>query len=79
MPLEYTFLPAPGDTLSCPKCGAGGGQNGMVRVRGIMTDREYNGRRCNKCGHKWTVGDSLELPFFAPDTPATPAKGETRP
>ena len=53
----------------------------MVRVRGIMTDLVYRDRRCNKCGHKWTVGDSLELPFntpaSAPDTSATPVKAET--
>ncbi len=76
MTYDYTRMPAPGDTLSCPKCRAIGGPGGMIRVRGVMTDREYNDRRCNKCGHKWIVGDSLELPFEPPDMPATPTKEE---
>ena len=74
---DYACRPAPGDTTPCPECGAAGGPGGEVRVRSVMTDREYNDKRCNKCGHKWTIGDSLELPFKAQNTPVTPAKAET--
>ena len=72
VPYDYTYMPVPGDTISCPACKAVGGQNGDIRIRGIMTDRQYNDRRCNKCGHKWTTGDSLELPFKPINMPIVP-------
>lgn len=50
----------------------------MIRAGGIMTDKQYNDRRCNKCGHLWTVGDTLELPFRAPgNKPVRTTKGES--
>lgn len=73
MAQDYKQIPAPGDTISCPKCGAIGGAGGEIRVRGVMTDKQYQDRRCNSCGHLWTVGDSLELPFKAHKLTTTPA------
>lgn len=48
----------------------------MIRVQGVRTDREYNNRRCNKCGKMWTVGDTLDLPLGKPEKPAKVAKDE---
>lgn len=67
---EYGQRPAPGDTICCPECGALGGVMGMIRIRGVMTDKEYNDRRCNACGHLWTVGETLDLPLGGPEKPA---------
>lgn len=74
MTRDYKHMPAPGDTIPCPKCRAPGGQAGEIRVRGVMTDQEYKDKRCNKCGHLWTVGDSLELPFEAHKLTTMPTK-----
>lgn len=71
MTREYTCHP--GDYIPCPKCGAPGGPDGMTKARGVMTDRQYNDRRCNKCGHLWTVGDTLDLPLDGPEKPVPPA------
>lgn len=76
---EYGQRPSPGDTISCPECDAPGGPNGMIRVRGVMTDKQYNDRRCNKCGHLWTVGGTLELPLGEPEEPVKPAKSSGPP
>lgn len=81
---DYKHPPAPDDMTPCPECRAVGGAGGYIRVRGVMTDKEYNDKRCNKCGHIWTVGDSLELPFgrpakqtpIKPRTPTTPAESD---
>ena len=72
MTRDYTCCP--GDHIPCPKCGAGGGPDGRTRVRGVLTDRQYNDRRCNKCGHLWTVGGTLELPLSGSEKPTEPAK-----
>lgn len=77
MAYDYRHMPAPGDTAPCPQCGAMGGAGGQVRVRGVMTDKQYQDKRCNHCGHFWNVGDSLELPFKAHKFTAIPTKSET--
>ncbi len=69
MTRDYTC--PPNDYAPCPECGAPGGLDGMIRARGVMTDREYNDRRCNGCGHLWTVGDTLELPLGEPEKPVS--------
>ncbi len=68
MTREYTC--PPGDSTSCPKCDAKGGPAGVIRVRGMMTEQQYNDRRCNKCGHLWTVGGTLDLPLGEAEPPA---------
>ena len=75
MTRDYTCLP--GDHTPCPKCGAPGGPGGIIRARGVMTDAQYNDRRCNSCGHLWTVGGTLELPLGSPEKPAKPTKDES--
>ncbi len=75
MTREYTC--APGDYIPCPECAALGGPDGMTKARGVMTDREYADRRCNKCGHLWAVGDTLDLPLEVPEKPVEQAKGES--
>ncbi len=67
MTREYTC--SPGDYIPCPECAAPGGPDGMTRARGVMTDREYADRRCNKCGHRWTEGDTMELPLGETEPP----------
>ncbi len=67
MTRDYTC--PPNDYAPCPECGAPGGPDGTIRARGVMTDREYNDRRCNGCGHLWTSGDTLELPLGEPEKP----------
>lgn len=74
MSREYTNPPYLGDSNPCPKCGA---SIDMTRVRGIMTDKQHNDRRCNKCGHLWTVGDTLDLPLGGPEGFVKPTKQET--
>ena len=75
MTREYTC--PPGDHIPCPKCGACGGPAGAIRVRGMMTEQQYNDRRCNSCGHLWTIGGTLDLPLEVPGKPIEQAKGES--
>lgn len=75
--MSRDYVCQPGDHIPCPNCGAPGGPNGRTRARGVMTDRQYKDRRCNACGHLWTVGGTLDLPLGEPERPATPAKGES--
>jgi len=67
MTCEYTCCP--GDHIPCPECDAPGGPDGKIRARGVMTDRQYNDRRCNSCGHLWTIGGTLDLPLDATEEP----------
>lgn len=67
MTREYTC--PPGDSTPCPECDAPGGPAGAIRVRGIMIEQQYNDRRCNSCGHRWTVGDTMELSLGETEPP----------
>lgn len=49
----------------------------MIRARGAMTDAQYNDRRCNGCGHRWTIGGTLDLPLGEPKSTIKPTKGES--
>ena len=77
MTRDYTCCP--GDYIPCPECDAPGGPDGMTRARGVMTDREYKDRRCNSCGHLWTVGDTLELPLGEPEPPSPGSEAALEP